>query len=176
MELLAMSVEQSQDDRRVGANSHVELVNNGKTDERLEFVMNQVKLAVGTFVEAIKNSTDDQVAVSFKAFTLNTSKDEAVRVFDIIMSIVAIELHKQANEYIKQYTFFHSVEEDVIESTPSLHKLMLHCDKTKKPPTKEEIDALSEQNMANAVVEEKEDITLPHPSMMSAYTKPGSGE
>jgi hypothetical protein len=146
----------------------VELVNNGATDERLDFVISQTKLAVATFVEAIKNSTEEQAAVSFRAFTLTASEEESKKVFELIMSIVAVELHGQAPDMIKQYTFFHSVEEEVEVSEcmtgARIHyKLLLHCDKTKIPPTKEEVEAIMkeeerQQKELNAVVEvESED-------------------
>ena len=145
----------------------VELVNNGPTDERLDFVISQTKLAVATFVEAIKNSTEDQAAVSFRAFTLTASEEESKKVFELIMSIVAVELHGQAPDMIKRYTFFHSIEEEVevsecMTGAAIHHKLLLHCDKTKIPPTKEEVEANikeeeSQQNQLDAVVEgEKE--------------------
>jgi len=110
----------------------------GTKDARLEFVKEQTRKAVETFSGAIKSSTDEQLQISFNAFTLTTSRAEAEKVFTTIMSIVAIELFQQVPELIKKITFFHSVE----SLSENEHCLMLHCDKTKTPPTKEEIDAV----------------------------------
>jgi hypothetical protein len=146
----------------------IQMVNNGKTDERLEFVMSQTKTAVTTFVEAIKNSTAEQVVISFCAFTLNATQEESNKVFDLVMSIVAIELHSQAPELTRFYTFFHSVEEEVevsecMTGASIYYKLLLHCDKTRKPPTKEEVElslakesGLKDELNAVEAVEEEE--------------------
>jgi len=117
----------------------LEMQMEGNQDARLEFVKEQTKKAVETFAAAIKSSTEEQIQISFNAFTLNTSKEEAEKVFTTIMSIVAIELFQQIPELIKKITFFHSVE----SLSETEHCLMLHCDKTKIPPTKEEIDAVT---------------------------------
>lgn len=122
--------------------STVEFDNSGKKDERLEFVMEQTSKAVAIFTKAIKESTVEQEQISFKAFTLDTTKDEAIKVFDIIMTMVAMELVKQSPEFIKTITFFHSTESN--EAGDS-HSLFLHCDKTRTPPTKEELDAVKEK-------------------------------
>ena len=130
----------------------VEFDNSGKKDERLEFVMEQTSKAVAIFTKAIKESTVEQEQISFKAFTLATTKDEAIKVFDIIMTMVAMELVKQSPEFIKTITFFHSTESN--EAGDS-HSLFLHCDKTRTPPTKEELDAVKEKETFNVELVEQ---------------------
>jgi len=124
----------------------IELEMSGKQDPRLEFVKQQTKKAVETFTEAIKQSTEEQIQISFKAFTLKTSKDEAHTVFHTIMSIVAMELFQQVPELIKEITFFHSIESESEEE----HHLLLHCDKERKPPTKDQLTP--EQNGDELIV------------------------
>lgn len=153
----------------------VELEMSGKKDERLEFVKEQTKKAVETFTEAIKASSEEQEQISFKAFTLNTSKEEAEKVFNTIMTMVAIELFQQVPELVKKITFFHSIESE----SEAEHCLLLHCDKTKTPPTKEEVESKiqkEKEDFAVSVVEvkEKDEVILPHASIMSAYIRPGS--
>lgn len=176
-------------------------------DDRLQFLLDEVKKGVGIFVEGIRKSTEEQVGISFKAFTLKSKSEAEVKaIFDVIMSAVAIELSTQAKDLIAIYTFYHSVEKGEEESS-----LMLHCRKV-APPTKEEIEAKlkeeeearlkaiaeeavsadagaptlrekeaeaeaevkEEEKVENEVVEKKEEVTLPHPSMISAYHRPGS--
>ena len=182
-----------------------------KVDERLQYLLDEVKKAVGIFSEGVRSSTEEQVGISFKAFTLKSKSEAEVKaIFDVIMSAVAIELSTQAKDLIAIYTFYHSVEKGEEESS-----LMLHCRKV-APPTKEEIEAkLKEEEEARlkaiaeeaekeaeaeaevkgemklAIVDEvkeeeeekkeevkeeekkEENVTLPHPSMMSAYGRPG---
>jgi hypothetical protein len=171
----------------------VQLAQTGKKDERLEFVMAQTKSAVETFTEAIKKSSDEQQAVSFKAFTLKADRTESDKVFDVIMSIVAMELHQQAEKMIKEYTFFHSVEAFVENGTEVGFSLLLHCDKTRKPPTKEEVEeALKAEeekveaeelppltSEENVVVEplpplqEVDSEVIPHASGIEYWKRPG---
>jgi len=143
----------------------IELEISGKPDQRLEFVKEQTAKAITIFTEAIKQSTEDQEQISFKAFTLNTSKDEAEKVFNTIMSIVAIELFQQVPELVKTITFFHSIESE----SESEHCLLLHCDKTKTPPTKEEVESKIQKEKDDFAVEVVEnELVLPPPSVMSA--------
>jgi hypothetical protein len=123
----------------------------GKKDERLEFVLQQVKEAIGIFTEAIRKSSDEHETIAFKAFTLNTPrKEEADAVFDVIMSAVAIELNEQAEDLIKKYTFYHTQE----LSEEKEFVLMLFCRKV-APPTKEEIDKKMEEEIkANTVIDD----------------------
>ena len=111
----------------------------GKADDRLAYLLEQVKEGILVFTKAVRESSDIQVAVSFKAFTLKTErKEEALAIFDVIMSAVAIDLKKEAEDLIAKYTFFHSIDHnDEIKE----HCLSLHCRKV-VPPTKEEVDAL----------------------------------
>ena len=153
----------------------VQLETNGKQDERLQFVMNQTTKAITIFTAAIKASSEEQEQISFKAFTLNTSKEEAEKVFNTIMTMVAIELFQQVPELVKTITFFHSIE----SQSETEHCLLLHCDKTKAPPSKDEIDAKIQKEKEDfevSVVEVKEEneLVLPHASIMSAYKRPGS--
>jgi len=153
----------------------VQLETNGKQDERLQFVMNQTKKGIEIFTEAIKASSEEQEQISFKAFTLNTSKEEAEKVFNTIMTMVAIELFQQVPELVKKITFFHSIE----SPSETEHCLLLHCDKTKTPPTKEEVESKiqkEKEDFAVSVVEVKEadEVILPHASVMSAYKRNGS--
>jgi len=149
-----------------------------KKDERLEFVKEQTAKAITIFTEAIKASSEEQEQISFKAFTLNTSKEEAEKVFNTIMTMVAIELFQQVPELVKTITFFHSIE----SQSESEHCLLLHCDKTKTPPSKDEIDAClqkEKEDFAVSVsvplgVKEADEVILPHPSIMSAYKRSGS--
>jgi hypothetical protein len=122
----------------------------GKPDPRLQFLLEQVKLAVSTFVTAIRGSSDEHESVGFKAFTLKTeSKTEAVAIFDVIMSAVAIELKEQAEDLITKWTFYHKHEEDVKE-----HLLFLFCRKV-APPTKEEIEKTMMETIAeNTVIDD----------------------
>ena len=149
----------------------VELEMSGKPDQRLEFVKEQTAKAIKMFTEAIKESTEEQTQISFKAFTLQTSKVEAEKVFTTIMSIVAMELFQQVPELIKKITFFHSIESESEDE----HHLLLHCDKEKTPPTKEDMDSKlqQEKNDFDVKVVENE-LSLPHPSIMSAYKRSGS--
>ena len=152
-------------------------------DPRLQYLLDEVKKAVGIFSEGVRKSTEEQIAVSFKAFTLKSkSEGEVKAIFDVIMSAVAIELSEQAKDLITIYTFYHSVEKEEEES-----HLMLHCRKV-APPTKEEIEAkikAEEEEILKVVEEVKEEeekeenvvidkeITLPHASAMP-YFRPGS--
>lgn len=113
-----------------------------KVDERIQFAMEQTAKAITIFAEAIQLSTGEQEQISFKAFTLETNKVEATKVFEIIMTLVAMELHKQVPELIKKITFFHSVESN--ESQDS-HVLFLHCDKSRVPPSLDEINAAAKE-------------------------------
>jgi hypothetical protein len=152
----------------------------GKKDERLEYLLQQVKEGIAVFTEAIRNSSDEQHVVGFKAFTLLTDrKEEADAIFDIIMSAVAIELKEQAEDLITKFTFFHQHE---VKEEEKEHYLFLYCRKV-APPTKEEIDKrVEEEEKANAKVveieetkeETKEDEVLPHASGMHAYRRTGS--
>lgn len=111
-----------------------------KKDERMEFVLNMTEKAIGIFSKAIEESSEEHQEISFKAFQLMVeSEQEAKAVFDVIMTAVAIELNKQAQELIKKYTFFHS-----IETLEKGYALYLHCRKV-APPTKEEIEALAKE-------------------------------
>ncbi len=111
-----------------------------KKDERMEFVLNMTEKAIGIFTKAIEESSEEHQEISFKAFQLMVeSEQEAKAVFDVIMTAVAIELNKQAQELIKKYTFFHS-----IETLEKGYALYLHCRKV-APPTKEEIEALAKE-------------------------------
>lgn len=162
-----------------------------KVDERLQYLLDEVKKAVGIFAEGIRSSTEEQIGISFKAFTLKSkSEGEVKAIFDVIMSAVAIELSEQAKDLIAIYTFYHSVEKEEEEA-----HLMLHCRKV-APPTKEEIEAkikAEEEEILKVVEKVKEevdkeevdksascavestsaDVTLPHASGM-AYFRPGA--
>lgn len=142
-----------------------------KKDERIEFAMASTEKAISIFVKAIKESTDEQDQISFKAFTLKTSLAEATSVYDVIMSMVAIQLFQQATELVKKITFFHSIETEEDE-----HSLFLHCDKTRVPPTKEELtdDSVQAPEAPFSVSLVKDEIILPHASAMPAYQRPGS--
>jgi len=152
----------------------VDLEMGEKKDQRLEFAKEQTKKAITIFTEAIKSSEDDQEQLSFKAFTLRCSKEEAETVFGVIMTIVALELFEQVPELIKKITFFHSIE----SAEEQEHSLLLHCDKGRIPPTKEEIDSIQKEKEVFEVevvaVKEENELILPHPSMISAYHHPGS--
>jgi len=132
----------------------LEFDNGGKVDERLEYVKKETQKAIRIFVEAINGSSKEQFQISFKAFTLKTTKEESEKVFDIVMTLVAIELFKQVPELVKTVTFFHSCESN--ESNDS-HCLLLHCDKNKVPPTREEIDKELNKDNEFAVEVEKKD-------------------
>lgn len=109
-----------------------------KKDERLIYLLQQVKTAVSTFVEAIRSSSEEQVGISYKAFTLKTkSPMEAQTVFDVIVTSFIIEMKEQAEDLTKKYTFYHQVEDKDTEEP----KLFFHCRK-ETPPTKEEVDKL----------------------------------
>ena len=164
----------------------IEPVVEGKKDERLEYLLQQVKEGVSIFTDAIRKSSDEHESVGFKAFTLKSERKEEVdAVFDVIMSAVAIELKEQAEDLIKKYTFFH--KQDEVEKGE--FALVLFCTKV-APPTKEEIDKRMEEEIkANTVIkddrtvtevikeaETEADVTLPHPSLISAYRRPGTGE
>lgn len=120
-----------------------------KVDERLEFVKDQTRKAIVIFTDAIKASSEEQTQISFKAFTLSKiSKEESVKVFEIVMTIVAIYLNEIVPELIKTVTFYHSFVSDELDES---HTLLLHCDKSRIPPTKEEIEeALKKEEEANA--------------------------
>lgn len=120
----------------------IQLEQLGAKDERLEYLLDQVKQGVRIFIEAIRTSSAEQEALSFRAFTLKSDKPEEVKaVFDVIMSAVAIELAEQAMDLVKSYTFYHSIEEE------DGSRLYLHCKKV-APPTKEEIDAMASEAIA----------------------------
>lgn len=124
-------------------------------DPRLAYLLEQVNLGVATFVGAIRDSKDEHVAVSFRAFTLKTERKEAEAVFDIIMTAVAIELKEQAEDLIKLYTFYHTVEDGEDE-----YHLLLHCRKV-PPPTKAEVDEMVKAEEAKVAPEVA---ALPHAS------------
>lgn len=109
-------------------------------DEPLKHLLDSVSKAVLMFSEAIRNSDEKHVCISFSAFTLKSATEEEKKtIFDTAMSAVAIELHKQAKDLLKIYTFFHSIENENEESS-----LFLHCRKV-PPPTSKEILALAEE-------------------------------
>jgi len=111
-------------------------------DNSLKYLLDSVSKAVLMFSEAIRNSEDRHVTISFNAFTLKSATaEEQKTIFDTAMSGVAIELHKQAKDLLKIFTFYHSIETEGEESS-----LFLHCRKV-LPPSKEEI-------LANAEVED----------------------
>ena len=103
-------------------------------DEPLKYLLDSVSKAVLMFSEAIRNSEDRHVTISFNAFTLKSATaEEQKTIFDTAMSGVAIELHKQAKALLKIFTFFHSIETEGEESS-----LFLHCRKI-LPPSRDEI-------------------------------------
>jgi hypothetical protein len=144
-------------------------------DPRLAYLLEQVKLGVETFTEAVRSSSDNHVAVSFRAFTLKTHRKEAEAVFDIIMTAVAIELKEQSEDLIKIYTFFHSIEDGEGE-----YHLFLHCRKV-ATPTKAEVDEMVRQEEAAAEAKaaaeaaaeaaEAEKPTLPHASAIHLHNE-----
>jgi hypothetical protein len=141
-------------------------------DPRLAYLLEQVKLGVETFVVAIRESSDEHAAISFRAFTLKTDRKEADAVFDIIMTAVAIELKEQSEDLIKIYTFFHSIEDGEGE-----FHLFLHCRKV-APPTKAEVDEMVRQEEAAAEAKaaaeaaaEAEKPTLPHASAIHLHNE-----
>lgn len=136
-------------------------------DERVEFVVQSVKKAVEVFITAIRNSSEDQTEITFKAFTLNIEdKKEISQVFDFITAVVPIEIAEQAEDLVKLYTFYHNVEDA---------SFFFHCRKI-APPTSEEIEAALKAEEEAKKAKEKEEVTLPHASAMSAYKRPGDGE
>lgn len=193
--------------------TQVQLDTSNKTDERIEYAMGETAKAIAIFAEAIRKSTVEQEQISFKAFTLATSKEEATKVFDIIMTMVAIQLNAQVPEFVKKITFFHSTESNEAEDS---HALFLHCDKSRVPPTQEELDVAAKEketfsvelvqkaidDMSDVelslaipvcqsipeeeaaaeeipaikmeVVEEVEEVVLPHASLMSGFRIEGS--
>jgi len=107
-------------------------------DEPLKYLLDSVSKAVLMFSEAIRNSDEKHVTISFNAFTLKSATaEEQKTIFDTAMSAVAIELHKQAKDLLKIYTFYHSLETEGEESS-----LFLHCRKV-LPPTSKDILALA---------------------------------
>ena len=107
-------------------------------DDSLKHLLDSVSKAVIMFSEAIRNSEDQHVCISFKAFTLKAATEEEKKtIFETSMSAVAIELHKHAKDLLKIYTFYHSIETEEKESS-----LFLHCRKV-LPPTSEEILAMN---------------------------------
>jgi hypothetical protein len=124
----------------------------GKKDDRLEYLLQQVKEGVSIFTEAVRKSSDEHESVAFKAFTLKTErKEEADAIFDVIMSAVAIELKTQAEDLISKFTFYHTHEQS---EEAKEHHLFLFCRKV-APPTKEEIDKKMEEEIkANTVIDD----------------------
>lgn len=111
-----------------------------KKDDRMEFVIQLVEKAIGIFVKAIDESTEEHHEISFRAFELSIElEEEAKTVFDIIMTIIAVELNKQACSLISKFTFYHNMEK-----SDSGYALFLHCRKV-APPSKEEIEALAQE-------------------------------
>jgi hypothetical protein len=143
-----------------------------KRDERLDYLLAQVKEGVKLFVEAIRNSSEEHESVGFRAFTLKTErKEEADAIFDIMMTAVAVDLNEIANDLVKSFTFFHKIEENIEEKG---YSLILLCDK-KEPPTKEEIEKLIEaEKKLKAEKKEEETDTIPHASGIEYYKRPGS--
>lgn len=133
-------------------------------DERINYIIEQSQIGVELFARSIRESSEDIIEISFHAFTLETENNqEAGAVFEVIMTSLAIQLKEFAPDLVEIYTFYNSQEE-----TAEGHKvLLLHCRKEKPPVPEAKVVELEE---------EKPDITLPHPSLISAYQKPGSGE
>jgi len=131
-------------------------------DPRLQFVLDSSKDACKVFVEAIRNSSDEHIEVSFKAFTLTADKDEAKSIFEIIMTAVAIELKETASDLIDKYTFYNSQEDNEDE-----HILLLHCRKEKAPVAEQKVVEIEEEEE-----KKEENIVLPHASGMN-YFRPG---
>jgi len=107
-------------------------------DDKLKYLLDSVSKAVIMFSEAIRNSEDRHVCISFNAFTLKAATEEEQKtIFETAMSAVAIDLHKHAKDLLKVYTFFHSIEKEGEEAS-----LFLHCRKV-LPPTSTEILAMN---------------------------------
>lgn len=121
----------------------------GKQDERLTFVLGEVKKATEMFVKAVRDSSDEHQSISFRAFTLKTDKEEEVKaVFDLIMMAVAVELKEQADDLISKYTFFNSKETN---DSGDEQYLFLHVRKV-APPTKEEVEKMIEAEASEAAL------------------------
>lgn len=97
-------------------------------DPRINFILEQCKSACQIFVDAIRESTEEQIEISFKAFTLETSnKEEVDSVFEIIMTSFAVELKQIASDLVEKYTFYNSKEETLEDEC----SLLFHCRKEK---------------------------------------------
>lgn len=121
-----------------------------KADPRLDYLLDSVKQGVRIFSEAVRNAPEDSPAIGFKAFTLKSNtKEEIQAIFDIVMTSTAIELHEQANDLVKQFTFYHKIEEQDEEHST----LWWYCRKV-APPTKEEVErqAASEDQTKGQVI------------------------
>jgi len=125
-----------------------------KEDSRLTFLLEKTVEAVRMFTEAIRESSDTVECVGFKAFSLKSKeKEEVSNVFDLIMTKVAMELHKDSKDLVDKYTFFH--EKKVSEDSEEVFNLFLYCRK-EAPPTKEYIDKLvKEEEDAKVVIKEE---------------------
>jgi hypothetical protein len=111
-------------------------------DPRLQFVLDCSKDGCKVFVDAIRASSDEQVEVSFKAFTLSSDKKEEIdSVFEIIMTAVAIELKEIAQDLVEKWTFYNSQE----ETGCGEHVLLLHCRKEKAPVQEEKVEELENE-------------------------------
>jgi hypothetical protein len=100
-------------------------------------------------MKAVNDSTDEQVEIKFKAFTLKSQKKNDIDVvFEVIINAFAIELIRLIPDIIKKYTFYHCVEEEETE-----HKLFFICDKSTSPPTEEALKKIKAENTEKAVNE-----------------------
>lgn len=107
-----------------------------KPDDKLAYLLEKVAEGTATFIQAIRDSSDEHHSIGFKAFTLKTeSKEEANAVFDIIMVASATEMKTHAMDLITKYTFSTSVQEGEGE-----YCLLLQCIK-EAPPSKEVIES-----------------------------------
>lgn len=148
------------------------------TDARIQYILDQCKIGCKIFVDAIRQSSEEQVEISFKAFTLQTeNKEEADSVFEIIMTGMSVQLKEEAGDLIDCYTFYNSQE----ETGEGEYCLLLHCRKEKAPKPEEKVVELEEETVSRdrsdsetpESLSEVEKVVLPHASGMH-YFRPGS--
>jgi hypothetical protein len=122
-------------------------------DERLKFVLENVKKAVEMFLKASK---DMEYACRFKAFEMmNVSENDKNALSEVIKEAFAMEIGYQAKDTLDSITYGYHVE--AVEGEENKYSFWFNAVKEKPVyPTKEElavVEEVAEATEENTVVE-----------------------
>lgn len=124
-------------------------------DERLKFVLDNVKKAVEMFLKATK---DMEYACRFKAFEIvNVSEVDKNALSEVIKEAFAIEIGSQAKDTLDTITYGYHVEP--VEGEENKYSFWFNAVKEKPVyPEKEEIDKLDK--IEEVIEDSKEENTV----------------